>query len=77
MTPEVKRQWVDTLARYRAERGAYAKRAAAKRKEAIKLRKIGRWLDAMMADDRASEYRRTRDQYAQEARDVMAKLKHA
>jgi hypothetical protein len=75
MTPEVKRQWVDTLARYRAEKAAYAKRAAAKRKEAIELRKRRRFLDALIADSRAAEYRRTRDQYAQEARDVAAKLK--
>lgn len=62
MTPEVKRQWLDTLARLRHERAAYAKRAADRRREATEYRRRRRWLDALIADSRASEYRATRDQ---------------
>jgi hypothetical protein len=70
MSPEVERQWQDELARLRYERGAYAKRAADRRREAIELRKKRRWLDALLADDRASEYRRTRDQFDSEIKRI-------
>lgn len=59
-------EWQGHVDRWRAERAAYAKRAAAKRREAQELRKYRRWLDALIADDRAAEYRRTRDQLTNE-----------
>ena len=65
MTP--RDQARDDLVRLRYERDAYSSRATRKRKEAIALRKQRRWLDALIADERASEYRATRDQYAAEA----------
>lgn len=58
--------WKDTLARLRYERGAYAKRAAQRRRDAVECRRRRDWLGALEADSRASEYRRTRDQFAEE-----------
>lgn len=75
MTPETKQQYKDDLARVRHERDAYALRAARNRTDAIELRKRRRWLDALLADTRASEYRATRDQYAAEAKRITAILK--
>jgi hypothetical protein len=75
MTPEIKAQYKADLARVRFERDQYAARAARNRKEAIELRKKRRWLDALLADSRASEYRNTRDQYAAEARRIQDFLK--
>lgn len=72
MTPEVKRQWKETLARLRHERGAYAKRATTNRKLATEYRKNRDWLGATQADDRASEYRKTRDQYAAEIKKIVS-----
>ena len=54
--------WKDELARLRFERAKFAKMAAERRREAIEFRKQRRWLDALLADDRAAEYRRSRDQ---------------
>jgi hypothetical protein len=62
VTPEVKRQWLDTLARLRHERATYAKRAADRRRDATECRKTKRWLDALIAGGRAGEYRAVRDQ---------------
>lgn len=75
MSPEVERQFKDDLARVRHERDAYAKRAADRRREAIELRKGRRFVDALVADDRASEYRRTRNQYHTEAKRLVALLR--
>lgn len=72
MTPEVKRQWLDTLARLRHERAAYAKRAADRRRDAAECRKAKRWLDALIATGRASEYRATRDQLDAEIKRIRA-----
>lgn len=74
MTPEVRRQFKDDLARNRHERDAYARRASDRRKEATALRKQRKWVAALVADDRASEYRRTRDQYAAEVKRIAALL---
>jgi hypothetical protein len=65
-------EWKDTLARLRFERAKYAKMAADRRREAIKLRKQRRWLDALLADDRASEYRKSRDQWQAEIARIRA-----
>jgi hypothetical protein len=58
--------WKDELARLRFERAKFARMAAERRREAIDLRKQRRWLDALLADDRASEYRNSRDQWSAE-----------
>lgn len=58
------------MERMRAEGAAFAKRAAYQRKLAIELRKKRDWLGALMADTRASEYRRSRDQYLAEAKKI-------
>ena len=65
-------EWKDTLARLRFERAKFAKMAAERRREAIELRKKRRWLDAMFADDRASEYRKSRDQWSDEIARIRA-----
>lgn len=70
MTPETRKQYLDDLARVRYERDTYAKRAAERRKDAQAARRRRDWLGALQADDRASEYRKTRDQYAEEARRI-------
>lgn len=75
MTPETKQQYKDDLARNRHERDAYAARATRNRKDAIEFRKRRRWLDALLADTRASEYRATRDQFAEEVKRIAAFLK--
>lgn len=54
--------WKDILARLRFERAKFSKLAATKRQEAIELRKHRQWLQALLADDRAAEYRNSRDQ---------------
>lgn len=61
MTPEAARSRRDEVARLRAERDAFSKRAAAKRAEAIELRKRRDFLAALIADGRAREYRESRD----------------
>lgn len=65
-------EWKDILARLRFERAKFAKMAAERRREAIELRKQRRWLDALRADDRASEYRKSRDQWSNEINKVRA-----
>lgn len=54
--------YIDMAARLRAERNDFAKRAAERRRDAIEYRKRRRWLEALEADSRASEYRWSRDQ---------------
>lgn len=63
--------WKDTLARLRFERGQYAKRAAQRRKDAQECRRRRDWVGALVAEDRASEYRRTRDQLTAEISKVI------
>jgi len=75
MTPELKAQYRADLARVRFERDQYAGRAAQNHKDAIEMRKRRRWLDALKADMRASEYRATRDQFAAEAKRIAEFLK--
>lgn len=75
MTPELKAQFRADLARVRFERDQYAARAARNRRDAIEHRKKRRWLDALLADTRASEYRNTRDQFAAEAKRLQGLLK--
>lgn len=70
MTPS--EQWKDELARIRFERAKFAKMAAERRQDAIDFRKQRRWLDALLADGRASEYRKSRDQRDTEIRRIRA-----
>lgn len=72
MTPELKRQVTSMLEGLRYEAGSFAKRAADKRRLAIELRKQRRWLEALEADSRAAEYRRTRDNRAAAAKKLKA-----
>lgn len=65
-------EWKDTLARLRFERAKFAKMAAERKREATELRKQRRWLDALKAADRASEYRQTRDQWTAEINKIRA-----
>jgi hypothetical protein len=69
---EATQAWKDTLARLRFERGQYAKRAAQRRKDAQEFRRRRNWLGALEADDRAYEYRKTRDQIAAEIKKIRA-----
>lgn len=65
-------EWKETLARLRFERAKFAKMAADRRRDAIELRKKRRWLDALIADGRASEYRKSRDQWDCEIKKIRA-----
>jgi hypothetical protein len=53
----------DTIARLRFERGNFAKMAAAKRKLATECRRRKDFMGALLADERAAEYRRSREQW--------------
>jgi len=64
------KEWRDILARLRFERAKFAKMAVDRRLEATGLRKQRRWLDALLADERAGEYRRSRDQRTEQIRAI-------
>lgn len=68
--------WIDHAARMRAERDDFARRAADRRRDAIELRKQSRFLDALIADSRASEYRKSRDDRAVELKRVAPFVSH-
>lgn len=61
--------WVKgDIARWRAEAKDFAKRAAARRRDAVDLRKKRDFLGALNADIRAREYRESRDERLSNAR---------
>jgi hypothetical protein len=62
--------------RLKAEQDDFARRAADRRADGIRLRKQKRWLDALQADSRASEYRQSRDARAAELKRIRPFVDH-
>jgi hypothetical protein len=64
--------WKDELGRFLAEKKRYAGLAVQARRNAVELRRRRDFLEAMLADSSAREYRKLRDDHAAEARKIRA-----
>jgi hypothetical protein len=70
VSPEVRAQYKADMARCRAERDAYRKRAAFQWKERTRLNAKRQWLEALKAMDRHHEYKNTAAQYDAEVKRI-------